>query len=133
MLKAAKIESNLSKFPDSSCQNIDQVNLLVEFIRENNSNKNDNCSHTCQNISNELLFDRMILKTFNINTSNSWKLSKIWVMSKLKNPTLNSISVWVHHSRIITLLRKEISCLNIFLLDLPGHFLSSSVEISAAD
>ena len=35
-------------------------------------------------------------------------------MSKLKNPTLNSISVWVHHSRIITL-RKEISCLSIFL------------------
>jgi hypothetical protein len=34
MLKAAKIESNLSKFPDSSCQNIDQVNLLVEFIRD---------------------------------------------------------------------------------------------------
>ena len=83
MLKAAKIESNLSKFPDSSCQNIDQVNLLVEFIRENNSNKNDNCSHTCQNISNELLFDRMILKTFSINTSNYEKLSKIWVMSKL--------------------------------------------------
>ena len=34
MLKAAKIESNLSKFPDSSCQNIDQVNLLVVFINE---------------------------------------------------------------------------------------------------
>ena len=34
MLKPAKIESNLSKFPDSSCQNIDQVNLLVVFIRE---------------------------------------------------------------------------------------------------
>jgi hypothetical protein len=31
MLKPAKIES---KFPDSSTQNIDQVNLLVEFIRE---------------------------------------------------------------------------------------------------
>jgi hypothetical protein len=39
MLKAAKIESNLSKFPDSSTQNIDQVNLLVEFIREKNSNQ----------------------------------------------------------------------------------------------
>ena len=79
--------------------------------------KMKNFSHTCQNISNELLFDRMILKTFNINTSNYWKLSKIWVMSKLKNPTLNSISVWVHHSRIITLweLRKEVSCLSIFL------------------
>ena len=35
--------------------------------------------------------------------TNYWKLSKIWVMSKLKNPTLNSISVQVHHSRIITL------------------------------
>ena len=34
MLKPAKIESNLSKFPDSSCQNIDQVNLLVVFINE---------------------------------------------------------------------------------------------------
>ena len=45
---------------------------------------------------------------------NYWKCSKIWDMSKLKNPTLNSISVWVHHSRIITL-RKEISCLSIFL------------------
>jgi hypothetical protein len=44
----AKIESNMSKLPDSSTQNIDQENLLVEFIRENNSNKNDNCSHSCQ-------------------------------------------------------------------------------------
>ncbi len=34
MLKAAKIESNLSKFPDSSTQSIDQVNLLVEFVIE---------------------------------------------------------------------------------------------------
>ena len=34
MLKAAKIESNLSKFPDSSTQSIDQVNLLVEFVKE---------------------------------------------------------------------------------------------------
>ena len=51
------MESNMSKFPDSSTQNIDQVNLLVEFIGENNSNKNDNFSHACQNISNELLFD----------------------------------------------------------------------------
>ena len=81
--------------------------------------QNENFSHTCQSISNELLFDRMILKTFNINTSNYWKLSKIWVMSKLKNPTLNSISVWVHHSRIITLswvekrdqLPQHLSCL----------------------
>ena len=39
MLKAAKIESNMSKFPDSSTQIIDQVNLLVEFKRENNLNK----------------------------------------------------------------------------------------------
>ena len=39
MLKAAKIESNRSKFPDSSTQIIDQVNLLVEFKRENNLNK----------------------------------------------------------------------------------------------
>jgi len=64
MLKAAKIESNLSKFPDSSCQNIDQVNLLVEFIRENNSNKNDNCSHNCQKISSQLIFERMILNHY---------------------------------------------------------------------
>ena len=34
MLKAAKIELNMSKFPDSSTQNIDQVNLLVEFLRK---------------------------------------------------------------------------------------------------
>ena len=34
MLKAAKIELNLSKFPDSSTQSIDQVNLLVEFVKE---------------------------------------------------------------------------------------------------
>ena len=39
MLKAAKIESNMSKFPDSSTQIIDQVNLIVEFKRENNLNK----------------------------------------------------------------------------------------------
>ena len=39
MMKAAKIESNMSKFPDSSTQIIDQVNLLVEFKRENNLNK----------------------------------------------------------------------------------------------
>ena len=103
MLKAAKIESNRSKFSDKSTQNIDQENLLVEFIRENNSNKNDNCSHNCQNISNQLMFERMILNHFHIDASNYWKLSKIWVMSKLKNPTLNSLSVWVHHSRIITL------------------------------
>ena len=103
MLKAAKIESNLSKFPDSSCQNIDQVNLLVEFIRENNSNKNDNCSHNCQNISSQLIFERMILNHFHIYASNYWKFSKIWVMIELKNPTLNSISVWVHHSKIMTL------------------------------
>ena len=64
MLKAAKIESiesNRSKFPDRSTQNIDQENLLVEFIRENNSNKNDNCTNSCQNISNQLMFERMIL------------------------------------------------------------------------
>ena len=85
MLKAAKIESNLSKFPDSSCQNIDQVNLLVEFIRENNSNKNDNCTNSCQNISNQLMFERMILNHFHINASNYWKLSKIWVMIELRN------------------------------------------------
>ena len=70
MLKAAKVESNLSKFPDNSCQNIDQVNLLVEFIRENNSNKNDNCSHNWQNISNQLIFERMILNHFQIYASN---------------------------------------------------------------
>ena len=39
MLKAAKIELNMSKFPDSNSQIIDQVYLLVEFIRENNSIK----------------------------------------------------------------------------------------------
>ena len=39
MMKAAKIESNMSKFPDSSTQIIDQVNLLVGFKRENNLNK----------------------------------------------------------------------------------------------
>ena len=70
MLKAAKIESNLSKFPDSSCQNIDQINLLVEFLRENNSNKNDNCSHNCQNIFYQLIFERMILNDFHIYASN---------------------------------------------------------------
>ena len=70
MLKADKIESNLSKFPDSSCQNIDLVNLLVEFIRENNSNKNGNCSHNWQNISNQLIFERMILNHFQIYASN---------------------------------------------------------------
>ena len=100
MLKAAKIVLNLSKFPDSSSKNLNQVNLLAEFKRENNPIQNDNCS---QNISNELMFERMILNYFHINTSNYWKLSKISVMSKLKNPTLNSVSVWVHHSRIITL------------------------------
>ena len=103
MLKAAKIESNLSKFPDSSCQNIDQVNSLVEFIRENNSNKNDNCSHNCQDISNQLIFDRMILNYFHIYASSYWKWCKIWAMIELENPTLNSISVWVHHSKIMTL------------------------------
>ena len=70
MMKAAKIESNMSKFPDNSTQNIDQENVLVEFLRENNSNKNDNCSHNCQNICNELLFERMILNHFHINASN---------------------------------------------------------------
>ena len=67
MLKAAKIESNMSKLPDSSTQNIDQENLLVEFIRENNSNKNDNCTNSCQNISNQLMFERMILNHFHNN------------------------------------------------------------------
>ena len=38
-MKAAKIESNMSKFPDSCTQIIDEVNLLVEFKRENNLNK----------------------------------------------------------------------------------------------
>ena len=33
------MESNMSKFPDSSTQSIDQVNLLVEFIREKNQTK----------------------------------------------------------------------------------------------
>ena len=70
MFKAAKIESDMSKFPDSSIQNIDQENLLVEFIRENNSNKTNNCSHSCQNISNQLMFETMILNHFNINASN---------------------------------------------------------------
>ena len=70
MLKAVKIELNMSKFPDNSFQNIDQVNLLVEFIRENSSIKNDNCSHNFQNISNELMFERMILNHFHINASN---------------------------------------------------------------
>ena len=100
-----------------SSKNLNQVNLLAEFKRWNNPIQNENFNHTCQNISNELMFDRMILKTFHINTSNYWKLSKIWVMSKLKNPTLNSIIVWVHHSKIITLnlLRGEVSFLSIFL------------------
>ena len=70
MLKAAKIELNISKFRERRTQNIDQVNLLVEFIRENDSNKNDNCSHNCLNISNELMFDRMILNHFHVNASN---------------------------------------------------------------
>ena len=38
-MKAAKIESNMSKFPDSCTQIIDEVNLLVEFKRENNLGK----------------------------------------------------------------------------------------------
>ena len=33
MLKAAKIELNMSKFPDSSTQNIDQVNFLRKIIQ----------------------------------------------------------------------------------------------------
>ena len=35
----AKIELNMSKFPDSRTQNIDQVNLLVEFIRNTDFKK----------------------------------------------------------------------------------------------
>ena len=76
MLKAAKIESNRSKFPDRSTQNIDQENLLVEFIRENNSNKNDNCSQSCQNIFNQLMFERMILNHFLINASKLLKIKQ---------------------------------------------------------
>jgi hypothetical protein len=68
MLKAAKIVLNLSKFPDSSSKNLNQVNLLAEFKRENNPIQNENCGHTCQNICNELMFDRMILNYFHINT-----------------------------------------------------------------
>jgi hypothetical protein len=77
MLKAVKIELNMSKFPDNSFQNIDQVNLIVEFIRENSSIKNDNCSHNFQNISNELMFERMVMTYFNRKTSKYFKLSKI--------------------------------------------------------
>ena len=33
------MESNMSKFPDSCTQNIDKVNLLVEFVKEKNSTK----------------------------------------------------------------------------------------------
>ena len=69
-MKAAKIESNMSKFPDNSTQNIDQENVLVEFLRENNPNKNDNCSQSCQIIFNKLMFVRMILNHFLINASN---------------------------------------------------------------
>ena len=64
------MELNMSKFPDSCTQNIDQVNLFVELIRENNSNKDYNCSHNCQNIFNKLMFDTMILNHFHINASN---------------------------------------------------------------
>ena len=71
MLKAAKIESNLSKFPDSSCQNIDEVNLLVEFIRENNSNKNDNCSHNCQNIFSHESLPHLCIKLLKIKQNMS--------------------------------------------------------------
>ena len=39
MLKAAKIELNISKFRDRRTQNIDQVNLLVEFIRNTDLKK----------------------------------------------------------------------------------------------
>ena len=39
MLKAAKIELNISKFRDRRSQNIDQVNLLVEFIRNTDFKK----------------------------------------------------------------------------------------------
>ena len=121
MLEAAKIESDLSKFPDSSCQNIDQVNLLVEFLRENNSNKNVNCSHNSQNISSQLIFERMILNHFHIYASNYWKLGKIWVMIELKNPTLNFISVWVHHSKLwySTNWEKNSFISAFYLLDLP--------------
>ena len=47
MLKAAKIVLNLSKFPDSSSKNLNQVNLLAEFKRENNPIQNENCSQAC--------------------------------------------------------------------------------------
>ena len=69
MLKAAKIELNISKFRDRRTQNIDQVNLLVEFIRNNDLKKNDNCSHNCQNVSNQSIFEGMIMNYFLINTS----------------------------------------------------------------
>ena len=39
MLKAAKIELNITKFRDRRTQNIDQVNLLVEFIRNTDFKK----------------------------------------------------------------------------------------------
>ena len=39
MLKAAKIELNISKFRDRRTQNIDQVHLLVEFIRNTDLKK----------------------------------------------------------------------------------------------
>ena len=70
MLKAAKIVLNLSKFPDSRSKNLNQENSLAEFKRENDPIQNENCSHTCQNFSNELMFERMILNYFHINTSN---------------------------------------------------------------
>ena len=81
--------SRQNAWGESSNQNIDQENLLVEFIRENNSNKNDNCSHDCQNISSQLIFERMILNHFHIYASNYWKLGKTWVIIELKNHTLN--------------------------------------------
>ena len=135
MLKAAKIESNRSKFPDRSTQNIDQENLLVEFIRENNSNKNDNCTNSCQNISNQLMFERMILNHFHIYASNYWKLSKIWVMVELKNSNFKlhkCVSSPLEEDN--TQLTERRSLFSQYFSCLPClNFLSSIIQNSASD
>jgi len=132
-LKAAKIDDSCVKMSRQCFQNLNQVNLLVEFKIKIIKSEINNCGYTCQNIFDYLLFKCMNLNYFYIITSKYWKSSKIWVMSKLKNPTLNSISVWVHHFKSQHSVNwEEKSVFSVFiLLDLPGgfiNFLSSTVH-----
>jgi hypothetical protein len=75
-----------------------------------------------------LMFERIILNHFHINESNYWKLSKIWLMIKLKNSNLKLHKCVSSHNTQLTERKSQFSQ-HFSCLACP-NFLSSTIENS---